>query len=493
MLFIQQKLIENKPCFFFHPKKETKTNAPPKMNETELTNTVVIIKKCSNHIRGCRNILAEDYSKKMCEGCLRKIRETDKQKRDEAKAKQQATTINSETNRVCTTCCKEYPIEQFKGIRQNTTTKTCQTCRENNKKQDAKRDKEHRNELARECSKKPEQIARKKEWVENNYDKVAETWQRFRQNQIETDLDGYLKKNAEHAKKWRETNPEKCVENVEMIRNSSKHQYTTYIRSSAVRNIPFELTFEEFENIIKNPCYYCGEFTENCSINGLDRTNFEYRYTTKTCVSCCKFCNMMKNTLNEYTFIKRIEHILTFQQLVQGQLHQKVFCDYAGCSFSDYKTRAKKSDFDFDITIEYFRQILFDDDCYLCGKANSTTHRNGIDRYDNNIGYTVENCRVCCANCNYLKRHYSFDELIRKMVRIYNLHKNKTFEDTEIVRGLAWSDKLTKAELENYHSNRKEQRIEQLKNRYTPEQIKQNAQVIAEKRTKNNTQTNPVV
>ena len=125
------------------------------MNETELTNTVIIpIKKCTNYIRGCRIILAEDYSKKKCEDCLRKEREADKRRRDEAKKKQQETVIEGEINRICTTCCHEYPIEHFQGLHTNTTTKTCQTCRQNNKKQYTKRDKEHRNKLSRECSSK---------------------------------------------------------------------------------------------------------------------------------------------------------------------------------------------------------------------------------------------------------------------------------------------------------------------------------------------------
>ena len=319
--------------------------------------------------------------------------------------------------------------------------------------------------------------------MENNYDKSAEIWQRHRQKQIENDLDGYLKKNAEHAKKWREANPDKCVENAEMIRNSVNHQYTTYIRSSAVRNIPFELSFEEFENIVKTPCYYCGEFTTGCSINGIDRKNSDKAYAHENTVPCCNMCNMMKNTLNEYTFIKRIEHILTFQHLVQGQLCPEVFCDYEGVSFSRYKYRAKEKNIYFDITIEYFKQILLDNDCYLCGKANSSSHQNGIDRFDNNIGYTVENCRVCCANCNYLKKNYSHDELIRKITLIYNLHKNDTFYNEETTKCLTASNKMSKAELEQYHSNRREERITQLKDRYTDEQIKQNAQTIVQKRT----------
>ena len=500
------------------------------MNETELTNTVVVIKplgienaqsftpcslitadevgvfnevedvqkrkQCTNHIRGCRVVLDEDYSKKKCQDCLRKERESDKRRRDEAKAKQQVP-VEDEINRVCTTCCQEYPMEHFQGQRANTTTKTCQTCRENNKKQDSKRDREHRNELARECSKKPEQIARKKEWVENNYDKVAETWQRHRQKQINGDVEQYLRKNADQAKKWREANPDKCAENAEMIKNSIHHQFTTYTRSSVVRGVSFELSKEQFAEIVQKPCYFCGECTTECSINGVDRRDSNKPYTPENTLPCCKMCNMMKNTLNEYTFLKRIEHILTFQWLVSGKLHPEVFCDYGGGTsftsyFTSYRQGAKRRQIDFDITIEYFKQILLDDDCYICNKPNSSSHRNGIDRFDNDIGYTIENCRVCCFNCNLMKKDYSFDELMRKLTLVYHLHKNDAFENTVINKGMELSNKMSKPELEQYHLDRKEQRIVHLQDRYTNENIQQNAQTIADKRTHRQAQTNPV-
>ena len=91
-----------------------------------------------------------------------------------------------------------------------------------------------------------------------------------------------------------------------------------------------------------------------------------------------------------------------------------------------------------------------------------------------------------------MKKNYSFDEIIQKLLLIYGLHKNDTFENTVINRGMEKSNKMSKAELEQYQFQHREQRITQLKDRYTPEQIKQNAQNIAEKRTNNNTQTNPV-
>jgi hypothetical protein len=44
--------------------------------------------------------------------------------------------------------------------------------------------------------------------------------------------------------------------------------------------------------------------------------------------------------------------------------------------------------------------------CYLCGKEENETHKNGIDRFDNTKGYTEENIRSCCVSCNYMKKDY---------------------------------------------------------------------------------------
>lgn len=104
------------------------------------------IKKCTNYIRGCRVILANDYTKKKCENCLKKANERDKARRQAIKEQTEKET--KEGHKKCTTCFQEYPVEHFIGIRSNET-KTCKACRECNKKQDAKRDKEHVNALRR--------------------------------------------------------------------------------------------------------------------------------------------------------------------------------------------------------------------------------------------------------------------------------------------------------------------------------------------------------
>ena len=113
-----------------------------------LQDTLKIGKKvCVNNIRGCRVQLDMDYEKSKCQECLKKDRENDKKNRNNVSGE----VINGE--KICSVCCKNYSEDHFIGNRGNIT-KTCKKCREDNKKQDEKRDKEHVNEIARVNSKK---------------------------------------------------------------------------------------------------------------------------------------------------------------------------------------------------------------------------------------------------------------------------------------------------------------------------------------------------
>ena len=44
----------------------------------------------------------------------------------------------------------------------------------------------------------------------------------------------------------------------------------------------------------------------------------------------------------------------------------------------------------------------------------------GIDRKDNNKGYTNDNCVPCCGFCNKMKMDHSIDEFYSQIIRIYN-------------------------------------------------------------------------
>lgn len=264
-------------------------------------------KTCAAYIRGCRVKLELTYAFAKCETCRTKEREKDHNRRREAK--EEALLAMTANERLCNTCCSAQPANQFIGVL-GVETVTCQSCRDAGKVQEAKRDKEHRNALAREADKKEERIAVKKQWKENNYEKVAEYGLTSRQNKIEKNgVEEYLKTNAEHAKKWREDNPEKVEQNNKAKINNIKLQYGVYQRSAGLKQLPFEMTQDEFERVVKNPCKYCG-IIQDKGFNGIDRLDSSVGYTMENIVSCCSMCNYMKNTVSATVFVRRAEHIL---------------------------------------------------------------------------------------------------------------------------------------------------------------------------------------
>jgi hypothetical protein len=55
--------------------------------------------------------------------------------------------------------------------------------------------------------------------------------------------------------------------------------------------------------------------------------------------------------------------------------------------------------------------------------GNKLTSMVGIDRTNNKLGYTKENCVSCCEKCNIMKKKYSSTEFLEGIKRIYeHLH-----------------------------------------------------------------------
>lgn len=108
-----------------------------------------------------------------------------------------------------------------------------------------------------------------------------------------------------------------------------------YRRQAKNRNKNFELTRDQFRNIIKQNCYYCGEFPERKNsyinksgqrrlrsnvtvekaeenwvyINGVDRLNSDLGYTIENCVPCCKLCNLIKREIHVKDFLNLVQKI----------------------------------------------------------------------------------------------------------------------------------------------------------------------------------------
>lgn len=57
--------------------------------------------------------------------------------------------------------------------------------------------------------------------------------------------------------------------------------------------------------------------------------------------------------------------------------------------------------------------------------TNGAYTYNGIDRVDNNKGYTITNSVPCCKDCNFAKRDMTHDEFIAWVTRVFNFTNKK--------------------------------------------------------------------
>jgi len=76
--------------------------------------------------------------------------------------------------------------------------------------------------------------------------------------------------------------------------NSPKGRMGRYKKGAVERGLLFNLTFEKFVEITKQPCIYCGEFNPDKDFCGIDRVNSDNGYEPSNVAPCCSICNTMK-------------------------------------------------------------------------------------------------------------------------------------------------------------------------------------------------------
>jgi hypothetical protein len=94
-----------------------------------------------------------------------------------------------------------------------------------------------------------------------------------------------------------------------------------------------------------------------------------------------------------------------------------------------YKRGAKDRGLCFELSVEDFKKLT-KGDCFYCGSYPNTEKEsfsikknylyNGIDRLNNNLGYTKENSVSCCGRCNIMKMEMSIEDFKNQVSRIYN-------------------------------------------------------------------------
>lgn len=100
----------------------------------------------------------------------------------------------------------------------------------------------------------------------------------------------------------------------------------SYKKHARERNLSFELTYDEFKNMLSKNCIYCkaepfaiyqilDSNTKSVragipiKYNGIDRLDSQKGYTVQNTVSCCKICNRAKSDLPLAEFLKWIDTV----------------------------------------------------------------------------------------------------------------------------------------------------------------------------------------
>ena len=112
-------------------------------------------------------------------------------------------------------------------------------------------------------------------------------------------------------------------QSTERYSNLERSYSLSILRRCKGERIENHLPIEEYEKIIAQSCYYCGEpprkishldknkvaLREDFYANGVDRVDSSKHYTVDNCVPCCKQCNTMKMTYTKEEFFNKIKMI----------------------------------------------------------------------------------------------------------------------------------------------------------------------------------------
>lgn len=100
-----------------------------------------------------------------------------------------------------------------------------------------------------------------------------------------------------------------------VLHRSQYHKKYADVRVSAdKRDIPFNLSFEQFKEMMLTPCFYCGCHAQivegkGLVLHGVDRVDNDAGYDDWNCVACCWECNRSKCDSDLYEFLDRCEKI----------------------------------------------------------------------------------------------------------------------------------------------------------------------------------------
>lgn len=91
-----------------------------------------------------------------------------------------------------------------------------------------------------------------------------------------------------------------------------KRLYSVFCRNSKQAKHEVKIDFEQYINLVLQPCFYCGTYGSNklelpyisfgLKYNGLDRIDSNIDYIKSNVVTCCRSCNRAKSDMTTQEF-----------------------------------------------------------------------------------------------------------------------------------------------------------------------------------------------
>ena len=359
-----------------------------------------------------------DYSegRNVCKVCRRIIANANIEKKKDAG--------DTNATKKCKTCEIDKNVNDFEVNR-----KECRTCITKKRSiacQSSKINKLPCKEPPSQCSKcsKTVQEGARFRWrtdqVEGNYRNecmdcynLRKDYEKYREKKKNEDINAYRLNNAKVMKIWVKKNPEKVQEQKNIGKICPERKIKAVISYCKSKNVAFnEADREEMKNKLSENCHYCDYKGE--LLNGLDRVNPVMVYNNQNTVPCCPICNCMKCTTNVDDFILNIRKVHKHLGAPECNVRREIayFCGRKELREAEVKTKT-------DYLTPRERANLWEQPCYLCGEPNS----NGVDRFDSNGDYTIENSKPCCKTCNYMKKDLDYEDFKSHICHIYNKTK----------------------------------------------------------------------
>lgn len=259
-------------------------------------------------------------------------------------------------------------------------------------------------------------------------------------------FEGYLNASRKHNDKpeRKEYNREGLVEyrKTEKYREYAKNyevlkqrRITSMKQSAKKRNIGYYLSTKKEQEIVnaQTICHYCNrrnKFTgrglykdDTSSVEtplGADRIDSTKQYTDDNVVPCCNQCNISKCQMSIEEFVNACNKIITFHDTgIPNKSYQITMNSKGVATYYNYRKRAYDKKLTFELTHEQYESFK-NGSCYYCGLKDGK--HIGIDRFDNDIGYTKENMKSCCSTCNYMKNHFSYFDFLDMCRCVTNKH-----------------------------------------------------------------------